>query len=83
MHTDTFTMQLADAPDVLARVVALCHRKQGTVLALHYEAGERHRPGRLELTVRAGRRGPELRTRLGELVGVVGVASPSLDLVAA
>jgi acetolactate synthase regulatory subunit len=83
MHPDTFSLELTEAPDVLPRVLALCHRKQSTVLALRYEAGDRHRPGRLELTVQCGRRAPELRRRLGELVDVLAVSSRSLDLVAA
>ena len=83
MSTDTFTLELTGAPDVVHRVLALCHRKQSTVVALRYEACDRHRPGRLELTLACGARGPEMRRRLGELVDVRAVSSRSLDLVAA
>jgi acetolactate synthase regulatory subunit len=83
MHTDSFTLEVSAAPDVVHRVLALCHRKQGRVVALRYEAGDRHRPGLLELTVSCGRRAPELRARLTDLVDVRSVSSRSLDLVAA
>ena len=83
MHTDTFELELTGAPDALMRVLALCHRKHGTVTALRYESGDRHRPPRLELTVRAGHRAEELRRRLDALVDVVDASSPSLRLLAA
>jgi acetolactate synthase regulatory subunit len=84
-HVDTFTLRLADQPGALERVLALCSRKRCPVVSLAYRAGDRHRPGGLELGVRAGSRAPELEARLAGLVDVLEVhagRAGDLELVA-
>lgn len=82
MQTDVFSLHLADGPDTLQRVLALCHRKHCDVVGVSFRAGDRHRRGRLELSVRAGTRAAELAGRLGAMVEVLGVscASRGLDI---
>lgn len=74
MSTDVFSLQLADAPDTLQRVLAVCHRKQCDVVGVSFHAADRHRQARLELSVRAGSRAAELAGRLGGLVDVLDVS---------
>lgn len=80
MHTDVFSLHLADGPDTLQRVLALCHRKQCGVVGVSFRAGDRHRRGRLELSVRAGTRATELAGRLGGMVDVLAVSCASRGL---
>jgi len=77
MSTDVFSLHLADAPDALQRVLAICHRKQCDVIGVSFHAGDRHRHARLELSVQAGSRAPELASRLGGLVDVLDVSQAS------
>ena len=75
MHnTEVFSLHLADAPDTLQRVLAVCHRKQCDVVGVSFHCGDRHRHARLELSVRAGARAPELASRLASLVDVLDVS---------
>ena len=74
MQTDVFSLHLADAPDTLQRVLAVCHRKHCHVAGVSFRAGDRHRGASLELSVRAGARAGELATRLGGLVAILGVS---------
>lgn len=48
-----FVLEIANDPDVLPRVVALCRRRRCELIAVSYLAGDRHRPGELQLSVRA------------------------------
>lgn len=80
MHTDVFSLHLADGPDTLQRVLALCHRKQCDVVGVSFRAGDRHRRGRLELSVQAGMRAAELASRLGGMVEVLGVSSSGREV---
>ena len=48
-----FTLEIADDPDALPRVVALCRRRRCELTAVSYRAGDRHRRGELRLSVRA------------------------------
>ena len=42
-----------DSPGVLERVVGACRSRQCTIVSLHYHQGDRHRAGRIELTLDA------------------------------
>ena len=74
-HVATFTLRLSEQPGALERVLAMCSRKRCPVVSLEYRAGDRHRPGGLELGVRAGARAPELEARLAGLVDVLEVST--------
>ena len=62
MSRDVHHLQLtvADAPAVLDRVVSTCRSRQCTIVSLSFQAGDRHRPGQIDLTLR----GPERMTRM-------------------
>jgi len=53
--TQSYALDVADRPDVLPRVVSTVRRRGGEIVALSYACGDRHRPGALQLTVRAER----------------------------
>jgi acetolactate synthase regulatory subunit len=74
MHpTHHLELTVADAPLVLDRIVSTCRARQCTVVALHFEAADRHRPGRVSVTMRAA---PQ-RARLAaeRLAGLADVAA--------
>ena len=74
MRTELFSLHLADAPDTLQRVLAVCHRKQCDVVGVSFHAADRHRGARLELSVQAGARATELASRLEGLVDVLSLS---------
>ena len=61
--THRLEMTVADGPLALDRVVATCRARGAAITGLHFEAGDRHRPGELVVSVAAE------RGRLGLLVG--------------
>jgi acetolactate synthase regulatory subunit len=75
MHdTHHLELTLTGAPIVLDRVVSLCRARRCTIVALHFEAGDRHRPGRASVTVRAPARMVRLAAeRLAGLPDVLSV----------
>ena len=77
MSRDVHHLQLtvADAPAVLDRVVSTCRSRQCTIVALSFQAGDRHRPGQIDLALRAPVRAAQLAAdRLARLVDVQAVA---------
>ena len=71
-HHHRLELTVSDAPAVLDRVVATCRSRRCEILALQYEAGDRHRAGRLSLTVEGDPRSIDLaERRLARLVDVV------------
>jgi acetolactate synthase regulatory subunit len=75
MHlTHHLELTVADAPLVLDRIVSLCRARQCDVIAMHFEAADRHRPGRASVTVRAPARMVRLAAeRLAGLADVLSV----------
>ncbi|MEA2323401.1 MAG: hypothetical protein QOD81_3251 [Solirubrobacteraceae bacterium] len=72
MHpTHHLELTVGDTPLVLDRIVSLCRARMCTIVALHFEAADRHRPGRVSVTLRAA----PARVRLAaeRLAGLVGV----------
>ena len=53
MHARQFELDVIDRPDVLVRLLMLCHRRRCRVTAVDYVAGDRHRPARLLMRVEA------------------------------
>jgi acetolactate synthase small subunit len=49
----TLTLEVADRPDVLLRVLTTLRRRQCRIRRVDYAAGDRHRPGRLVVAVEA------------------------------
>jgi acetolactate synthase small subunit len=80
-HPHRLQLTLTDAPAVLDRVVATCRSRRCEILSLHYEAGDRHRAGRLSLTVEGDPRSIELaERRLARLVDVVALRAEGAGL---
>jgi hypothetical protein len=74
-HSHHLELTVADTPLVLDRVVAVCRARQCTILALRYEAADRHRPGRVLATVEADAKRARLAAqRLASAPGVLAVA---------
>jgi acetolactate synthase small subunit len=74
-HTHHLEITVADAPLVLDRIVSLCRGRQCAIVALRFEAADRHRPGRVSATIEAdGRRARLAAQRLASLPGVLAVA---------
>jgi acetolactate synthase small subunit len=71
MHIHRLTLDVTDRADVLPRIVGLCHRRGCEIISLSYERGDRHRPGRLDLAVRADDR--HLRPLAPKLAALVDV----------
>ncbi len=64
-----------DSPGVLERVAQAVRSRQCTVVALHYHQGDRHRPGRVEVTLDGTTRAVDLAVaRLQKLYEVQLVA---------
>lgn len=75
-HTHHLELTVADAPLVLDRVVSLFRARRCAILALRFEAADRHRPGRVYVTVEADARRARLATHhLASMPGVLAVAS--------
>jgi acetolactate synthase small subunit len=74
-HTHHLELTVADTPLVLDRIVSVCRARRCTILALRYEAADRHRPGRVYATLAADTRRARLATqRLAAMPGVLAVA---------
>jgi acetolactate synthase small subunit len=74
-HTHHLELTVADTPLVLDRIVSLCRGRRCTIVALRFEAADRHRPGRVSATIEAdGRRARLVAQRLAALPGVLAVA---------
>jgi acetolactate synthase small subunit len=74
-HTHHLELTVADTPLVLDRVVSVCRARQCAIVALRFEAADRHRPGRLLATVEADARRLRIVTqRLLAVPGVLAVA---------
>ena len=85
MFDRSFTLEITDRPDVLARVVTLCQQRRCQVTSLSYSAGDRHRAAGLVLSVRAPSwHGDRLAAWLAGLVDVLDVqeltAAPGLGV---
>jgi acetolactate synthase small subunit len=75
-HTHHLELTVADTPLVLDRIVAVCRARRCTIVALRFEAADRHRPGRVHATLEADPRRARLATqRLASLPGVLAVAA--------
>lgn len=77
MHqTHHLELTVADAPLVLDRVVSLFRARRCAIRELRFEAADRHRPGRVYVTVDADGRRARLATHhLSTMPGVLAVAS--------
>jgi acetolactate synthase small subunit len=74
-HTHHLELTVADTPLVLDRIVSVCRARRCTILALRYEAADRHRPGRVLATIAADAQRARLATqRLAAMPGVLAVA---------
>jgi acetolactate synthase small subunit len=74
-QTHHLELTLADAPLVLDRVVSLCRARQCAIRALRFETADRHRPGRVSMTLEGTTRMVRIVThRLAALPGVLAVA---------
>ena len=68
-------LTVRDAPAVVDRVLQASRSRQCTIVALSFHTGDRHRPGRVELTLDAPARAVDLAVqRLQKLVDVELVA---------
>jgi acetolactate synthase regulatory subunit len=77
-QTHHLELTVADTPLVLDRVVSVCRARQCTIVALRFEAADRHRPGRVAMTVEGAPRLVALAARrLRGLAGVLAVAHAS------
>ena len=77
-------MTVADTPLVLDRIVGLCRARRCAIVALRFEAADRHRPGRVLATVHGDTRRVRLVVqRLAALPGVLAVAQWGSSPVAA
>lgn len=54
-ETHHYTLDVDNRPDVLPRVVTTVRRRGGEIVAMRYASGDQHRPGSMEMTVRAPR----------------------------
>ena len=77
MHqTHNLELTVADTPLVLDRIVSVFRARRCAVVALRFEAADRHRPGRVYATVEADAQRARLATqRLAAMPGVVRVAA--------
>jgi acetolactate synthase small subunit len=74
-HTHHLEITVADAPLVLDRIVSLCRARRCTIGALRFEAADRHRPGRVLVTIDADSTRVRLVTqKLAAMPGVLAVA---------
>jgi acetolactate synthase small subunit len=75
-HTHHLELTVADAPLVLDRIVSVCRARRCAISALRFEAADRHRPGRVLVTVEADATRARLAVpRLAAMPGVLAVAT--------
>jgi acetolactate synthase regulatory subunit len=73
----TTTLTVADAPDVLVRVLTTLRRRGCTIVAVDFSRGDIHRDGRLRVTYEPPPRGhATVRAWLANLVDVLAVGEP-------
>ena len=83
-HIHHLELTVGDAPLMLDRIVSLCRARRCTIVALRFEAADRHRPGRALVTVDADARRVRLAIqRLAAMPGVLAVAQCGSSPVAA
>jgi len=76
-HTHRLEITVTEGSSVLDRIVASCRSRQCTIVSLHFEVGDRHRPGHVSLTVDGTARMVRLAAeRLDRLVDVLAVEGP-------
>jgi acetolactate synthase small subunit len=74
-HTHHLELTVADMPLVLDRIVSLCRSRRCAIVALRFEAADRHRPGRVLVTIEADTTRARLVTqKLAAMPGVIAVA---------
>ena len=74
-HTHHLELTVTDTPLMLDRIVGVCRARQCTIAALRFEAADRHRPGRVLVTIAGDARRARLATqRLAAMPGVLAVA---------
>ena len=74
-HTHQLELTVADTPLVLDRIVSVCRGRRCAIVALRFEAADRHRPGRVLATVEADVKRARLAAqRLAATPGVLAVA---------
>ena len=75
-HTHNLELTVTDTPLVLDRVVAICRARRCAIVTLRFAAADRHRPGRVHVTIEADARRARLATqKLASLPGVLAVAA--------
>ena len=78
-HTHHLELTVADTPLVLDRIVSVCRARQCAITALRFEAADRHRPGRVLVTMEAdGARARLATKRLAAMPGVLAAATLGL-----
>lgn len=77
--THHLELTVTPGPAVLERVVSACRSRRCDIVSLEYRAGDRHRPGRVSLTVQGADRMVGLaQDRLARLVDVLAVERPAI-----
>ena len=75
-HTHHLELTVADTPLVLDRIVSLCRTRRCAIAALRFEAADRHRPGRVLMTIEADATRARLaKHNLASMPGVLAVAT--------
>jgi acetolactate synthase small subunit len=75
-HTHHLELTVADTPLVLDRIVSVCRGRRCAIVALRFEAADRHRPGRVLATIEADATRARLATQnLAAMPGVLAVAT--------
>ena len=75
-HTHHLELTVTDTPLVLDRIVGVCRARRCAIAALRFEAADRHRPGRVLVTIEADASRARLATqRLAAMPGVLAVAT--------
>ena len=76
--THHLEVSVTGGPAVLERVVSACRSRRCEIVSLEFRAGDRHRPGRVRMTVRGAERMVGLaEDRLARLVDVLAVERPA------
>jgi acetolactate synthase regulatory subunit len=74
-HTHHLELTVADTPLVLDRIVSVCRGRRCAIVALRFEAADRHRPGRALVAIEADATRARLATQnLAAMPGVLAIA---------
>jgi acetolactate synthase small subunit len=74
LNTHRLALTVTDQSAALERIVSACRSRQCTIVSLQFAAADRHRPGRVELTLAGSSRMIDLAVaRLARLVDVIEV----------